>query len=89
MYSLIQPKDGEKASLKPVDFVIAPETVHKLKSKYTVPNFKITGKLNSLICSISKPFTGEVCTQLRVKSLIPYKSVLYNLHCLLFLFIFF
>jgi len=58
---VFKPKDGEKACPKPVDFVIAPETVHKLKSKYTVPNFKITGKLNSLICSISNPFTGEVC----------------------------
>ncbi len=55
-----QAKSAEKAILKPIDFVIVPESVHKLKSKYNVPNFKITGKLDSLVCSISNPFTGEV-----------------------------
>ena len=55
-----QVKSAEKAILKPIDFVIVPESVHKLKSKYNVPNFKITGKLDSLVCSISNPFTGEV-----------------------------
>lgn len=56
----LQPKVKEKSIPKPVEFVIVPESVHKLKSKYTVPNFKITGKLDSIVCSIRKPFTGEV-----------------------------
>lgn len=51
---------AEKATAKPIEFVIVPESVHKLKSKYNVPNFKITGKIDSLVCSISNPFTGEV-----------------------------
>lgn len=53
-------KMAEKATAKPIDFVIVPESVHKLKSKYNVPNFKITGKIDSLVCSISNPFTGEI-----------------------------
>jgi len=49
-----------KSLKKPVEFVIVPETIQKLKSKYNVPNFKITGKLDSLVCCIKNPFTGEI-----------------------------
>ena len=53
--------EGLPSGPKPVDFVIIPESVHKLsRSKYLMPNFKITGKLDSVVCDITKPFTGEV-----------------------------
>ena len=45
---------------KPVEFVIVPETIQKLKSKYNIPKFKITGRLDSLVCSLKYPLTGEV-----------------------------
>lgn len=57
---LFQERGSEKASKKPVDFVIVPESVQKLKSRNHMPNFKITGKLDSVTCSLLHPFTGEV-----------------------------
>ena len=55
-----QSKISEKSVSKPVDFVIVAESVHKLKSKYTVPNFRITGKIDFVVCSIRNAFAGEV-----------------------------
>jgi len=53
-------KYAEKMSKKPVEFVIVPETIQKLKSKYNIPRFKITGKLDSLVCCLKYPLTGEI-----------------------------
>ena len=60
LYVVPQENFAEKSYKKPVEFVIVPENIQKLKSKYNVPNFKITGKLDSLVCSLKYPLTGEV-----------------------------
>jgi len=59
-----QEKFAEKMVKKPVEFVIVPETIQKLKSKYNIPKFKITGRLDSLVCSLKYPLTGEINIEL-------------------------
>jgi len=47
---------------KEVPFVLTPEEVKKVTIE-KVPNFRITGKLNTAVCHISKPFTGDLCIE--------------------------
>lgn len=46
----------------PISFCITPDTLENIKKrdKDAVPDFRITGRLDSGICAINAPFTGEV-----------------------------
>lgn len=46
------------ATLKPVDFKITPNSIKK-QPKEAIPEFQISGKIDSVDCCITKPFTGE------------------------------
>ena len=48
---------------KPVEFVVAPDSLRNLKPKDQVPSFRVIGKLDSSICRIHDPFTGEMCIE--------------------------
>jgi hypothetical protein len=50
----------EKIQRIPVSFQITPDSLRKVSNKDQVPNFLITGKINSSVCSMTKPFTGEL-----------------------------
>lgn len=50
------PEDGEKR----VDFTVNPESLQNVKNRSNVPNFLVTGHLDTANCVITKPFTGEV-----------------------------
>eukprot|EP00042_Codosiga_hollandica_P027265 m.134026 g.134026 ORF g.134026 m.134026 type:complete len:299 (+) comp52439_c1_seq1:94-990(+) len=53
-------EDGAKpCSPKEVSFRIDPTTMEAAKAK-NIPNLVVEGKIHSAICSISKPFTGEL-----------------------------
>jgi len=61
----------EKAVSKPVDFTITPESLEGALDLSTIPRFKIGGTINSTICPISKPFTGQITiynTEIPIKS---------------------
>lgn len=49
-------EDGEKR----VDFTVNPESLQNVKNRTSVPEFLVTGYLDTANCVITKPFTGEV-----------------------------
>lgn len=53
----LQPK--EYAPPKPMEFSISPASLQNAHKNY-IPSFKIVGHLNSTVCSVNKPFTGQV-----------------------------
>lgn len=50
------PEDGEKR----VEFTVNRESLHNVKNRSNVPDFLITGYLDTANCVITKPFTGEL-----------------------------
>ena len=50
------PEEGEKR----VDFTINPESLQNVKNRSNVPDFLVTGYLDTANCVITKPFTGEL-----------------------------
>eukprot|EP00040_Diaphanoeca_grandis_P014210 m.71931 g.71931 ORF g.71931 m.71931 type:complete len:296 (-) comp24407_c0_seq1:98-985(-) len=57
---------------KEVPFTISPASLENLKDRKAVPDFFVEGKLSSSVCSITKPFTGEITV---TRSDAPVKSV--------------
>lgn len=57
---LLQLKKSAKADAKPVQFVISPESLQNVRERARIPRFKITGHLDSTVCCLTTPFTGEV-----------------------------
>lgn len=51
---------AEKAIPKPIEFKITPDTLTNLKDKSKIPNFLITGQLESTVCCIQKPLNGHL-----------------------------
>lgn len=62
---------SEKATPHPVKFTITPESLQN-KDKCRIPRFSVTGHLDSTVCCITKPFTGELVVE---HSELPIKSV--------------
>lgn len=62
------PEDGEKR----VDFTINPESLQNVKNRSGVPEFLVTGYLDTANCVITKPFTGELTVS---RSSAPIRSV--------------
>ena len=50
------PEEGEKR----VDFTVNPESLQNVKNRSNVPDFLVTGYLDTANCVITKPFTGEL-----------------------------
>ena len=50
------PEDGEKR----VDFTVNRESLQNVKNRSNVPDFLVTGYLDTANCIITKPFTGEL-----------------------------
>ncbi|XP_064651224.1 vacuolar protein sorting-associated protein 26C-like [Lineus longissimus] len=65
-------ENEEKAVCKPMNFTISPDTLQNVKEKHNVPTFKLSGKLDSTVCCISKPLSGELTV---VQSEAPIKSI--------------
>ena len=59
------PTGAPKTKPTPIPFTITPESLENVKqsSRTKVPNFKITGQLDSALCPINKPFTGELVVE--------------------------
>jgi len=69
---LVEYSKGEEAIMKPLKFHISPQSIENLKSGTLVPNFSIRGELDSTVCCISQPFTGELTIE---KSELPIRSI--------------
>lgn len=66
-FTQLQSKD--KVEIKPVKCIITPETVQNAKTNLprftsdnsnSMPNFNIVAELESTVCSLDNPFTGQV-----------------------------
>ncbi|XP_069677159.1 vacuolar protein sorting-associated protein 26C isoform X1 [Periplaneta americana] len=62
----------EKAVPHPVNFSITPESLQNIKDKGRIPRFLVTGHLDSTLCCVTKPFTGELVVE---RCELPIKSV--------------
>ncbi|KAJ3440833.1 vacuolar protein sorting-associated protein 26c [Anaeramoeba flamelloides] len=60
IYATVPPK--KTFSLVAKDFMITPDSLKNVSKKMIskVPNFSISGKIDSLVCPISEPFTGHI-----------------------------
>ena len=58
---LVEYATGDKSEEKSVDFTISPQSLENVKDRVIkVPEFLVTGKINSVNCCITKPFSGEL-----------------------------
>ena len=55
-----------------VAFTISPASLENLKDRKAVPDFLVEGRLISSVCSITKPFVGEITV---VRADAPVKSI--------------
>ncbi|KAI6649676.1 Down syndrome critical region protein 3-like [Oopsacas minuta] len=55
--------DSTQLPLKPLEFCIDPGSVDKKTSRESLPEFRITGRIDSVNCSITKPFSGELTVE--------------------------
>ncbi|PSN41830.1 Down syndrome critical region protein 3 [Blattella germanica] len=58
-----KPSSCEKAVAHPVNFTITPESLQNIKDKGRIPRFLVTGHLDSTMCCLTKPFTGELVVE--------------------------
>lgn len=56
----------EKVTPNPVQFSITPESLQNVRDRARIPRFLVTGILDSTVCCITKPFTGEVCEYMKI-----------------------
>ena len=60
---LVEYTDGEKATDKSVDFTISPQSLENVKDRANIPDFLMKGKIDSVNCCITKPFSGELTVE--------------------------
>lgn len=51
---------AEKALAKPIEFTLTPDNLTNIKDRSKIPVFNISGRIDSSICCIQKPFTGQL-----------------------------
>ena len=69
---IVEYTNNEKVVEKPVDFTSSPSSLENVNKSSNVPDFLIEGKIDSVNCCITKPFSGEVVVK---KSSIPIRSI--------------
>jgi len=60
---IVESSSAEKIEDKSVDFVITPQSLENVKDRVNIPDFRVTGKIDTVNCSITKPFSGEVIVE--------------------------
>uniref|UniRef100_A0A1B6F1V8 Vacuolar protein sorting-associated protein 26C n=1 Tax=Cuerna arida TaxID=1464854 RepID=A0A1B6F1V8_9HEMI len=58
-----KPNQCEKAAPTPVQFSITPESLQNVRDKSKIPRFMVSGVLDSTICCITRPFTGDLVVE--------------------------
>ncbi|KAK6623370.1 Vacuolar protein sorting-associated protein 26C [Polyplax serrata] len=66
------PDKCEKAKPHPISFTISPESLQNVRRRSSVPRFRVSGKFDSTVCNLTKPFTGELILE---HCEVPIKSV--------------
>ena len=54
---------GEKREEKEVSFTISPQSLENVKDRARVPEFLVSGKIDTVSCCITKPFCGEITVE--------------------------
>jgi len=60
---IVESSSAEKIEDKSVDFIITPQSLENVKDRVNIPEFRVTGKIDTVNCSITKPFSGEVTVE--------------------------
>lgn len=60
---IVEYGEGDKAEEKEVMFKISPQSLENVKNRGSVPDFLISGKIDSVNCCITKPFCGELVVE--------------------------
>jgi hypothetical protein len=50
---------AEKATEKRVEFTVKPDSLTNVKEKTKIPNFNITGVIDSTVCCVQRPISGH------------------------------
>ena len=57
---LVEFVEPGKMEEKAVTFNISPQSLENVKDRATVPDFQVTGKIDTVNCSMQEPFSGEL-----------------------------
>ena len=60
---IVEYNETDRGEEKPVDFTITPQSLENVKDRKNVPDFLVRGKIDTVNCSITKPFVGEVVVE--------------------------
>ena len=60
---IVEYSEGETADEKPVDFRITPQSLENVRDRMNIPDFLVTGKIDSVNCCITRPFSGELVVE--------------------------
>ncbi len=60
---IVEYVDSERGEDKSVDFTITPQSLENVKDRGRVPDFLVRGKIDTVNCSITKPFCGELVVE--------------------------
>ena len=65
---------GDEVAKKPVSFSITPDSLQNVRkgTAAKIPDFLFEGRLDSVICSVSEPLTGEITVK---RSALPIRSI--------------
>nr|XP_002122877.1 Down syndrome critical region protein 3 homolog [Ciona intestinalis] len=59
----IEYKSGDRANNKPIKFNINPNSIKNANSQAEIPRFSVRGRLDSSVCCLTKPMTGELVVE--------------------------
>ena len=69
---IVEYGEGEKVEDKEVSFRVSPQSLENVKNRGSVPDFLISGKVDTVNCCITKPFCGELVVE---RSSAPIRSI--------------
>ena len=69
---IVEYTHGGKIEEKPVEFTSDPSSLENVKKQMKVPDFLVRGKIDSVNCCITQPFSGEVVVE---RSSAPIRSI--------------
>ena len=69
---IVEYGEGGKVEDKEVSFRVSPQSLENVKNRGNVPDFLISGKIDSVNCCITKPFCGELVVE---RSSAPIRSI--------------
>ncbi len=55
--------ESERGDEKPVEFTVTPQSLENVKDRARIPDFLVRGTIQTVNCSITKPFFGEVVVE--------------------------